>query len=116
MNVFLATDDEKQGAEVRKILLREGLDCPVSCVVQIDLAPQQLARTPANLIVVVMPEDPERSLEVLDWLGKLSRQHGERVVAIGPAADPKLVLRALRGAVDDYLDQSDLDTELTAAL
>src|SRR5262249_29760671 len=61
-------------------------------------------------------EDPERSLGVLDWLSKLPRQRGERVLAIGPAADPKIVLRALRGAVDDYLDQAELDAELTASL
>ncbi|HZW30410.1 MAG TPA: hypothetical protein VFF52_06845 [Isosphaeraceae bacterium] len=116
MNAFLATDDEKQGAEVRKILLREGLNCPVSSVVRLGLAPQYLAREPADLIMVMLPVEPERSLDVLDWLGKLPRQNGERVVAIGPAADPKLVLRALRGAVDDYLDQTDLEPELMAAL
>src|SRR5262249_33721594 len=110
MKVFLATDDEKQGAELRKILLREGLDCPVSSIARIRLAPQYLARSPADRIVVVLPDEPERLLDVLEWLGKLSRQNGERVVAIGPAADPKLVLRALRGAVDDYLDQTDLET------
>ncbi len=71
---------------------------------------------PADLIMVMLPVEPERSLDVLDWLGKLPRQNGERVVAIGPAADPKLVLRALRGAVDDYLDQTDLEPELMAAL
>ena len=116
MNAFLATDDEKQGAEVRKILLREGLNCPVSSVVRLGLAPQFLAKTPADLIVVILPAEPERSLDVLDWLGKLPRQNGERVLAIGPAADPKMVLRALRGAVDDYLDEADLETELMAAL
>jgi pilus assembly protein CpaE len=116
MNAFLATDNEKQGAEVRKILLRDGLNCPVSSVVRLDLAPQFLTKTPADLIVVVLPMDPERSLDVLDWLGRLPRQNGERVLAIGPAADPKMVLKALRGAVDDYLDEADLETELTAAL
>ena len=116
MNAFLSTDDEKQGAEVRKILLREGLNCPVSSVVRLGLAPQFLAKTPADLIVVMLPAEPERSLDVLDWLGKLPRQNGERVLAIGPAADPKMVLRALRGAVDDYLDEADLETELMAAL
>ena len=69
-----------------------------------------------DLIVVALPANPERSLALLDWLGKMPRQHGERVLAIGPAADPKLVLRALRGAVDDYLDQDELESELIAAL
>jgi len=101
---------------VRKVLLREGLDCPVTSVVRVELAPQLLARSPADLIVVVLPADHESSLAVLGWLEKLPRPNGERVLAIGPAADPKMVLRALRGAVDDYLDQTDLEAELMAAL
>jgi pilus assembly protein CpaE len=81
-----------------------------------ELATQSLSRTPADLAVVVLPEDPERSLDVLDRVRKLPRGNGERILAVGPAADPKVVLRALRGAVDDYLDENDLDAELTAAL
>ena len=56
-NVFLATDDETQGAVVRKVLLREGLDCPVANVVRVELAPQLLPRSPVDLIVVALPED-----------------------------------------------------------
>ena len=115
-NVFLATNDETQGAVVRMVLLREGLDCPVANFVRVELAPQLLPRSPVDLIVVGLPEDYEGSLSVLDWLEKLPRTNGERVLAIGPAADPKMVLRALRGAVDDYLDQTDLEAELMAAL
>jgi pilus assembly protein CpaE len=116
MNVFLVADDEKHGAEVRKILLREGLDCPVANMVRMELAPQYLSRTRADLAVFVLPEDPERSLRMLEWMQTLPHQNGERILAIGPAADPKVVLRALRGAVDDYLDEADLDAELTAAI
>ncbi len=115
-NVLLATNDETQGAVVRMVLLREGLDCPVANVVRVELAPLLLPRSPVDLIVVGLPEDHESSLSVLDWLEKLPRTNGVRVLAIGPAADPKMVLRALRGAVDDYLDQTDLEAELTAAL
>ncbi len=115
-NVFLATNDDLQAAVVRKVLLREGLDCPVTNVARVELAPQVLGRSPVDLVVVALPEDYESSLRVLNWLEKLPRTNGERVLAIGPAADTKMVLRALRGAVDDYLDQSDLEAELLAAL
>jgi pilus assembly protein CpaE len=115
-NVFLATDDDKQSAVVRKVLLREGLDCPVANVVRVALAPQMLPQSPVDLIVVGLPADYRNSLTVLDWLEKLPRANGERVLAIGPAADAKMVLRALRGAVDDYLDETDLEAELMAAL
>jgi pilus assembly protein CpaE len=114
--VFLATNDETQGALVRKVLLREGLDCPISNVVRVELAPHLLSRSPVDLIVVGLPADHDASLKVIDWLEKVPRTNGERVIAIGRAADHRLVLRALRGAVDDYLDESDLDVELVAAL
>src|SRR5262245_56104405 len=116
MNALLATDDETLGAEVRKILLQEGLDCPASHVVRIDQAPEHLARPKIDLFVIVLPEDPVRSLRALELLEKLPRNDETRVIAIGPAADPKLVLRALRGVVDDYLDQNDLEAEIEAAL
>src|SRR5580693_9304074 len=111
MNALLATNDEALGAEVRKILLREGLDCPGSAVVRLDVAAEQLARSPADLFVIVLPAEPIGALRALELLERLPRQDITRVLAVGPAADPKLVLRALRGAVDDYLDQNDLEAE-----
>jgi pilus assembly protein CpaE len=114
--VFLVTNDEKQSTQVRAILIREGLDCPATHVVRVATVNQSLPSSPVDLIVVGLPEDQEASLAVLRWLEKLPRTNGERVLAIGPAADHKLILRALRGAVDDYLDQGDLEAELTTAL
>ena len=116
MNALLATDDEMLGAEVRKILLREGLDCAASDVVTLNQAPERLGRSPIDLFVVVLPADPSGALRALDLLERLPRQDVTRVLAVGPAADPKLVLRALRGAVDDYVDQNDLESEFEDAL
>jgi pilus assembly protein CpaE len=116
MNVLLVTDDEVTGLEIRKILLRNGLDCPASSFVRTELAAQQLGRTPAELVVVVMPDDPDRAISLLGVLENLSRPEGMRVLAVGPASDPKMVLRALRGIVDDYLDITELSTEMEDAL
>jgi pilus assembly protein CpaE len=49
-------------------------------------------------------------------IARIPHGNGTRVLAIGPTADARLVLRALRGAVDDYLDESDLDREIHSAL
>ena len=38
------------------------------------------------------------------------------VLAVGPATDPKLILRTLREGADDYLDQAQLAGELSRAL
>jgi pilus assembly protein CpaE len=115
-NVFLATNDEAQATLVRQILLREGLDCPLRNVVRLEQAPQLLPRSPVDVIVVGLPENREQSLALLDWLDMRPKTTGGLVLAIGGVADHKLVLRALRGAVDDYLDKTDLEAELMAAL
>lgn len=116
MRALLATDNETLGAAVRQVLLREGLELPASEIVPTGRAPERLSRSPADLFILVLPDDPARAQEALELLEKLPRQEGMRVLAVGPAADSKMVLRALRGVVDDYLDRDDLDAELQAAL
>jgi pilus assembly protein CpaE len=116
MQALLAGDQETVVAQIQQVLLREGWDCPFSHVVRLELAADRLAQIQPELLVVALSPDPERSLQALDLLERLPRQAGTRVLAVGPAADSKLVLRALRGAVDDYLDQSELEVELDAAL
>jgi pilus assembly protein CpaE len=39
-----------------------------------------------------------------------------RLLAMGPAAEPKLILRALREGADQYLDETELEEELEGAL
>src|SRR5262249_12683662 len=39
-----------------------------------------------------------------------------RILAVGPSFDSRLVLRALRAGADDYVDESELETELQAAI
>lgn len=116
MNVCLITDNEAMATGVRSILLREGLDCPASRVVTFSLAPEHLAKQPADLIVVTLPSDPVESLAALEMLKGLPERSRMYVMAIGPAADSRLVLRALRGAVDDYLDEADVPNEFASAM
>jgi len=116
MQALLTGDQDAMVAQIRQVLLREGLDCPASSIVRLDLAADRLAQMQPELLVVALSPDPLSSLRALELLESLPRQAATRVLAVGPAADPKLVLRALRGAVDDYLDQTDLIAELEAAL
>src|SRR5262245_11844099 len=116
MRALLAGDHEAILARIRQVLLREGQECPASHLVRLDKAAERMAQIDPELVVVVLPEEPDGALQALLLLESLPKNEGSRVLAIGPAADPKLVLRALRGAVDDYLDQAELEGELEAAL
>jgi pilus assembly protein CpaE len=112
-SVFVISDNETLGLRVREILNREGEDVPVSHVLPFDTAVGRLANESADLVVVLLPSDLDH---VLSALAVLEGRVGARVVAVGPASDPKLMLRALRGGIDDYLDEADLETELRTAL
>jgi pilus assembly protein CpaE len=113
MQVLLISDDEATGGRVRQALLREGLECPADRVVTSGEAPGWLAGGAADLVVLALAPEPGPRLEALD---DLAVAPPTRVLVVGPTSDPKLVLRALRGGADDYVDEAELDGELAAAL
>jgi pilus assembly protein CpaE len=118
-SVVLISDDEALGAQIREILNREGEDVPASNMLPLDLAAGHLAHVLPDLVVLVLPTDPERALTalgVLELFGKAEGRARSRVVVVGPASDPKLVLRALRGGINDYVDEGELEVELKAAM
>jgi pilus assembly protein CpaE len=116
MNAFLVSDERSPISTIRQAFRRESIDCPAEHVLSYSQAVGQLANGGAELIVAVLPHDSLRSVQALDILSEIPRDESTRVIAIGPAADPKLVIRALRGVVDDYVDINDLENELAGAL
>jgi pilus assembly protein CpaE len=116
MNVFLVSDDESFARSIRQVMIREGVDCPISSTITYGQAGRRLARVPVDLIVAVLPEDPLRSIDALDLLAAVPRSERTLVIAVGPAADARLVIRALRGVVDDYVDISEMEADLGAVL
>ncbi len=116
MNVFLISEDEAIARSIRQIMIRERVDCPTSSQITFGQAARRLSGVVVDLIVAVLPDDPLQSVEALAVLANVPRSERTLVIAVGPAADAKLVIRALRGVVDDYVDLSDLEPELVAAL
>ena len=112
MQALIMSDHEAIAGRVRQVLLFEGLDCPAACFAPNDNAAQHLAKAQPDLVVMVLGPHTEHALEVL---GELRRVVQTRILVVGPASS-KLVLRALRGGADDYVDESDLEAELQAAL
>ncbi|WP_435009918.1 AAA family ATPase [Tundrisphaera lichenicola] len=116
MQAYVISDDDEIGRAARQILIKEGIDCPRSSLIEYYQAKLRLDSDPAQLIVAVLPLDPIRSVEALEIIGSISQEHHPLVIAVGPAADTKLVIRALRGIVDDYVDVDDMEVELIEAL
>jgi pilus assembly protein CpaE len=113
MRIFIVSDHAPLSQRVRQALLGQGQDCPADHVLPMQGAAERLAETPADLLVLVLPPAPERSLGVLSDLHLLSPA---RVLVVGPAANSRLVLLALRTGAADYIEECDLEAELPAAL
>jgi pilus assembly protein CpaE len=116
MQALLISDDEATGSEIRRILIREGVPIPASNVVTLAEVTKRPDRVGAGLVLAVLPADAVGSLKTLDVLGKLHREQHSHIIALGPAGDPKLVIRALRGIVDDYVDLDEVEQELAGAI
>lgn len=113
MRAFIISDQEPTRGKVRQVLLRQGHDCPAAHVVSLDLALDSLAQARPELVVLVLSPDTEKGMTVLSGV-RLRTQ--ARLVVVGPASDSKLVLRALRAGVSDYVDEDDVEGELRVAL
>jgi pilus assembly protein CpaE len=133
MRCFVAGDDIATAKQISELLVQLGHDCPASRVVRLDqivpaigvdsrAAPTALKAagsvaaasegSPEIVVVVVFP-DAERALAVVQ---DLRRRIEAPILAVGPATDTKLVLRALREGASEYIDQADLRPELAGAL
>jgi pilus assembly protein CpaE len=116
MQAYLVCEDEQLGRSIQQVLVRERVECPISSLITFAQAARRLADGPSDLIIAVLPEDPLRSVEALELLADVPRGERTVVIAVGPAADAKLVIRALRGVVDDYVDVTEMESELVASL
>lgn len=129
MRCFVASDDAAMASQARELLVQFGHDCPVSNIFRLDqvraaldaevrAAPSPPTRATAanalpDVVLVVLPPQPETAMAVLQ---DLRRRAVPCILAVGPATDTKLVLRALREGAAEYLDQADLQSELSGAL
>jgi len=125
MRCFVASDDASIAEQIRAVLVQLRQDCPASQIMRIDRIVSALEASAANeakspapasagpIVLVAFPPDPERALAVVRDIG---RRTAASILAVGPATDTKLVLRALREGASEYLDLADLRTELAEAL
>ncbi len=112
MQAYLVSDFPAGAEELRQCVLRAGFDCPANTVLTTDLVAARLPRD-ASLVVVHLSVNPERGLETL---GQIRSLVPCPVLAVGPATDSKLVLRAMRTGVADFIDERDAANELQSAI
>ena len=106
-------NDDAVCRRVRETLVDNGLECSPANVVTFDTVCDRAIRLDPALIVIVMPTDAEAALAVVRQIEKAV---GCQILAIGPADDPKLILRAMQDGADEYLDENEVDDELVEAI
>jgi pilus assembly protein CpaE len=110
MKALIVSDHEPTSSQVRQALLREGFDTHAA---PLGRAEEHFAAAPPDLVVVTLSPDPEKALGALALVRPLTQA---RLLAMGPTADPKLMLRALRAGADDFLDEADAGVEMAGAV
>jgi pilus assembly protein CpaE len=113
MRIVVASNNEAISTQLREILSHAGKVCQVSDVVRLELAEHHLLQHQVEMVVLVLSPDPQRALAILR---KLRGLVPGTILATGPASEPKLILRALHEGADQYLDETELETELQAVL
>jgi len=113
MSSFVVGAHESMMARVREVLSQQGYECPISNVLSLHLATEQLSEFNPELTLLVLSPDPESAMGVLDPIRPGDWGH---VVAVGPADNGRLILHAIRRGVFDYVDETDIETELEDTL
>jgi pilus assembly protein CpaE len=114
LRVIVANDSDEAAQQVRNILASHGVECPSGHVVPVEAAADRASRVAPDLVVLNLCPNTETGIQTLAEVGKILPD--AVVLAVGPAIDPKLILRALHEGAAEYLDEAQLDAELAGAL
>ena len=114
MQIILASDDVRLTQRVRNVLTSDWggsssvLEVPLNAVIH------TLDTAHPALVLVVLPADPQHSVEVVR---AVRNKTDALVMAVGPSSDPRLILKVLHeGGATQYLDTDDLESELAQEL
>jgi pilus assembly protein CpaE len=114
MRILIACNHEPMAQRISDVLARSAMEFSSSYTVSLDLTADRASRLLPNLVILVLDETAATGVDLLREIGEsVPKAH---VLVVGPATDAKLVLRTLHEGADEYLDQAQLESELTDAL
>lgn len=113
MRTFVASSNSELGHTIWEALLRAGHDGQVSGLTPKDAVVGRVAQQRPDLVAVAVSVETETALELLR---DLRPAMAGRLLAVGPAGDPRLRLESLRAGADHYLDDALLEQELDVLL
>jgi pilus assembly protein CpaE len=94
-------------------LVEDNLDPQGPILAPLEQAESVLFRFRPQALMVVLSPNPERALAAM---GKVGSQVSGPVLAVGPTADPQIIMQALQQWANHYLDENDLPRQFEAFL
>jgi pilus assembly protein CpaE len=119
MKVVIACDDPSLAAKIAGGLRQVGIDCPASQLLSLDSAQATVTGRDNRSLVVVFFGSQQFSSPELALLKQLCDGSGPnlKVVAVGPANSPTVVLQAIHSGAVDFLDmKGNFEDELRSFL
>ena len=113
MDIHIIAETDALGTRVREVLAAAGQACPASAVVREDQARTHLARAHPEVVIVALGNDPESASATVARIRGLT---ATPLLAVGRVSDPKIILRILRAGAVDFVDESELESELADAI
>lgn len=111
--IMVAGDDEVHLRHSLSVLGQQSHTVPAGLVARLAMTADRASRASPDLLLVDLTGNVELAMNAI----RQARQScGAYIVAIGPADDPRLILKCLHDGADEYLDASMLAEELVAAL
>jgi pilus assembly protein CpaE len=109
IRVLIIGDNALVNAQVQAAATRCGFECRHTDIAPLDVAAERAGSARRDFTILHMSADNGRALSVL---GEIRNTVQGPIIAVGPANDPKYILRVLREGADEYVDEADIETEL----
>lgn len=115
MKAYIVSDEDILMNKARKVLVQNGYECAQENILKLDtnVGQSSVIHEKPSLIVVILSANTAKAME---YLYSLRSRIQTAYLVVGPTTDANLVLRALRAGVDDFVDDENLDNELSVAL
>ena len=111
--VMIASDDAVRMQQFVELLARNGSPMSEGLAVSLNMAADRASRTDPDVILVQLTENLEQAV---DTVREVRQSCSAYIIVVGPAEDPKLILKCLHDGGDEYLDAALVAGELTAAM
>lgn len=113
---IVVSDGNPQDPTIIRSLRQLRIECSESTIISWDTALETVESTACDILVLVAPADHARLIALVALVRQVRAGRAVRILVIGPAEDPKLILNVLHEGADQYVDQNALDRELATAL